>query len=244
MRKEWRLMTDIQKTENRITTYMERSLHLTLKEHFCPDRSMHEVKMGRFVADACDGETIFEIQTGNLGPLRKKLEYYLESTDHDVVVVRPVAKNRRILWINDEGEIEKAPRLSSKHENIASGISDLFYLSDLLGRERITFCFPIMEIDEVRLLDGYGRHKKIRATSADRIAGEIYSIEYINNKDDVARYILPLLPDEPFSREEMSKSFRLSGLKLWGIQKLLLELELLRCEKDGRRLIFEKNAHY
>lgn len=235
-------MSDIQKTENRITTYMERSLHLTLKEHFCPDSSMHEVKIGRFVADACDGKTIFEIQTGNLGPLRKKLEHYLENTDYEVVVVHPVAKNRRIFWINDKGVMEKSPRLSSKHENIASGISDLFYLSDLLGRERITFCFPIMEIDEVRLLDGYGKHKKIRATSADRIAGEIYSIEYIKDKDDVARYILPLLPDEPFSRDKMSRSLRLSGLKLWGIQKLMLELGFLCCKKDGRRLIFEKSV--
>ena len=50
----------MERTDNVITTYMERSLHASLKAHFCPDETCHEVKMGRYVADACDGKTIFE----------------------------------------------------------------------------------------------------------------------------------------------------------------------------------------
>ncbi len=231
----------IQKTDNLITTYQERSLHAALKKHFCPDESKHEVKIGRFVADACDGETIFEIQTGNLAPLRQKLQFYLENTEYDIVVVRPLAKNRRIFWLDESsGELTKAPRLSSRHENLANGISDLYYLRELLGEERLSFCFVLMEIDEVRLLDGYGNRKKIRATSVDRVAGEIYSREYINNVRDIENAILPLLPDKKFTREEFSKSLKLKGLKLWSTQKLLVELNILACEKDGRRLIFEK----
>ena len=68
-----------QKANNLITTYMERSLHASLKEHFCPDEAYHEVKIGKFVADACVDGTIFEIQTGNLAPLRKKIQFYLEN---------------------------------------------------------------------------------------------------------------------------------------------------------------------
>ena len=107
-----------EKTDNKITTYMERSLHASLKEHFCPDRSRHELKIGRYVADACDGKTIFEIQTGNLSPLVKKIKFYLENTDLDVVVVRPIAKNRRIFWLDAaSGELNKpsrpSPRLTS-----------------------------------------------------------------------------------------------------------------------------------
>jgi hypothetical protein len=233
-------MFDAQKTENQITTYMERSLHASLKKHFCPNEDMHEIKMGRFVADACDGKTIFEIQTGNLAPLSKKLNFYLENTDFDIVIVRPIAKNRRIFWLNELGEIEKAPKISPKHESIANGIADLLYVKELVGNERVSFCFPIMEIDEVRLLDGYGKQKKIRATSADRIAGEIYDIKYIRNKNDIRCELFPLLPDKNFTREELSKLLKLKGLKLWSAQKLLIELGLLVSEKDGRRLIFKK----
>lgn len=233
-------MFDAQKTENQITTYMERSLHASLKKHFCPNEDMHEIKMGRFVADACDGKTIFEIQTGNLAPLSKKLNFYLENTDFDVVIVRPIAKNRRIFWLNELGEIEKAPKISPRHESIANGIADLLYVKELVGNGRVSFCFPIMEIDEVRLLDGYGKQKKIRATSADRIAGEIYDIKYIRNENDIRRELFPLLPDKNFTREELSKLLKLKGLKLWSAQKLLIELGLLVSEKDGRRLIFKK----
>ena len=234
------LFTD-EKTENLITTYMERSLHRSLKFHFCDDESKHEIKIGRHVADVCDGNTIFEIQTGNFSPLRKKIQFYLENTDFDIVIVRPIAQNRKIFWIDeDSGEMKKAPRLSSKHENLASGIADLHYLNEFLGNPRLSFCFILMEIDEIRLLDGYGKQKKIRATSVDRLAGEIYSLHYIKGISDVADVILPMLPDEPFGREELSKSLKLKGLKLWSAQKLLLETNLLTCEKEGNKLVFGK----
>ena len=230
-----------EKTENLIPTYMERSLHASLKAYFCPDSSYHEVKIGRFVADACCDGTIFEIQTAKLGNLSKKLKFYLENTDFNVVVVCPLAKNRKILWLNEEsGELAKAPRLSSKHENLASGIADLLYLNEFLGNDRLTFCFVSMEIDEVRLLDGYGKQKKIRATSVDRVAGEIYSFDYINNILDVKNAIFPLLPDEEFDRETLSKSLKLNGRKLWAAQKLLTVNNLISERKEGRKLIFEK----
>ena len=230
-----------EKTDKVITTYMERDLHLSLKYKFCRDRACHEIKVGRYVADVLSDGTVYEIQTGSFSPLRKKLEYYLENTDYNVVVVKPLAKNRRIFWLDEaSGEVVKAPRLSSKHETLTSGISDLYYIRDFLGRERISFCFVMMEIDEMRKLDGYGKSKKIRATSVDRIAGEIYSTEYINNVSDLAAAVLPLLPDEPFSRDELSKCLGLKGMKLWSAQKLLLETHILTAHKDGRRLIFER----
>ena len=229
-----------EKTENLITKYRERSLHSFLKKDVCPDNSKHELKIGRYVADACDGEEIFEIQTGNLKPLAKKLQYYIENTDHRISIVHPIAQNKKIFWVDESGEIKKAPRTSSRHENICHGISDLYYVKEFIGNERISFCFVLMEIDEIRLLDGYGKNKKVRATSVDKIAGDIYSRICIKNEEDIANVVLPLLPDSPFSREEMSSAFRLKGMKLWSIQKLLLELGLIASSKEGRRLIFEK----
>ena len=238
---EKNITNNIEKAENSITTYMERSLHASLKAHFCPDDLFHEVKIGHFVADACCEGTIFEIQTAKLGNLSKKLKFYLENTDFKVVVVCPLAQNRKILWLDKEsGELAKAPRLSSKHENLASGIADLFYLKDFLGNDRLSFCFVSMEIDEVRLLDGYGKQKKIRSTSVDRVAGEIYSFNYINSIEDVKNTLLPLLPDEEFDRQMLAKSLKLTGRKLWAAQKLLLETNLITERKEGRKLIFKK----
>lgn len=232
----------LERTENQITIYHERSLHAFLKSRFCPDEEKHEVKIGRFVADACDGNVIYEIQTGNFGPLAKKIKFYLENTDYKIVVVRPLAKNHRISWLDTEsGELQKSKRPSPKHENLASGIADLHYLRELFGNERLSFCFLLMEINEVRLLDGYGKYKKIRATSVDRLAGEIYSEHFISTLADVESAILPLLPDGEFSRAELAKALGLKALKLWSAQKFLVESGLLTSKSVGNKLIFSKN---
>ena len=235
-------MSNIEKTENIITTYKERSLHAALKSYFCPDETLHELKIGKFVADACDGKVIFEIQTGNLSRLSKKLDYYLENTEYEVVIVHPLARNRRILWLDKStGEFARAPRLSPKHESLFDGISDLYYLKDYVGNSRIGFCFPIMEIDEIRFCDGYGKNNKIRATSIDRLAGEIYSIEYVKSVEDIRDAVCSVLPNDEFGRAELSRSLNLKELKLWSAQKLLLELGVLSCRKVGKRLILQKN---
>lgn len=233
----------MEKTERVITTYNERSLHAELKKRFCPDESAHEVKIGRFVADVCVDGVIYEVQTGNLAPLAKKIRFYLENTDMKIVIVRPIAKNRRIFWLDKEtGEQAKPARLSSKHENIFSGIADIFYLKELLDEDRLSFCFVLMEIDEVRFLDGYGKDKKIRATSVDRVAGEIFDEIVVRGSSGVRDTVLPRLPDEAFSREELARALGVSGLKLWSLQKLITELDIVRCERQGKRLVFEKNG--
>lgn len=229
------------KAELGITTYMERDLHRSLKRRFCPDEALHELKIGRYVADACAGGTIYEIQTGSLSPLAKKLKYYLENTDLNILVVHPIAQDRRILWLSPtSGELVAPPRRSSHHKTVFSGISELLYIRELLDNDRLCVCFLMMEIDEVRLLDGYGKQKKRRATSVDRMAGEIYSEIFIKNMSDVAQLAMPELPDGEFSREDLSHALGLSGRALWRVQKLLTDAEIITCRKEKGRLIFNK----
>lgn len=231
-----------ERTERVITTYSERDLHRSLKLKYCPDESLHELKIGRYVADACRDGVIYEVQTGGLSPLAKKLKYYLEHTDLDVCVIRPIARDRRILWLDpDSGELAAAPRLSAKHETVFSGISELLYIMEIFGEPRLRICFLLMEIDEVRLLDGYGKNKKIRATSVDRLAGEVYSEIFVNTPSDVASLVMPLLPDDEFfTREQLSHTLGLKGRRLWSAQKLLEELHLIETKREGRRVLFRK----
>ena len=224
-----------------ITTYMERGVHLAMKRYFCPDEACHERRIGKFVADAFDGKTIFEIQTGSFSLLRKKIQFYLENTDFDVTVVHPLAFNKRIIWINKEtGDVAKKPRLSSKHETLISALPQIFYLHEFLGDPRLKFCFPLLEISELRFLDGYGKDKKKRSTSIDKIAGELYDVQYINSASDIADLLRHRLPNT-FSRAELSKALRLTGRKLWAAQNLLTSVGILTAEKNNRQLVFQFN---
>ena len=223
-----------------ITTYMERSLHASMKKLFCPDETCHEKRIGRYVADAFDGKTIFEIQTGSFSLLRKKIQYYIENTELDVVIVHPLAQNRKIIWLDkDSGDVALKPRLSAKHESLVSSLPQIFYLKEFLGHPRLSFCFPMLEVSEVRILDGYGKDRKKRSTSLDKIAGELFSVHYINSADDIKSIVAPLLPKEPFSRPQLSKALKLNGRKLWAAQNLLASIGLLSLHTQGRKFVFE-----
>lgn len=72
-----------------VGTLSEKYLHALLKNFFEPDKSCHEVKVGRFTADILHSDnSITEIQTRSLNKLREKLEYYLLE-GHKVRVVYP-----------------------------------------------------------------------------------------------------------------------------------------------------------
>lgn len=224
-----------------ITTYMERSLHLAMKRHFCPDESLHEQRIGKYIADAFDGKTLFEIQTGSFSSLRKKIQFYLENTDFNVLVIHPLAYNKRIIWIDkDTGNVAAKPRLSAKHETVISSLPQIFYLNEFLGHPRLSFCFPLLEISELRLLDGYGKDRKKRSTSVDKLAGELYEIKYVNSASDIADIIRSRLPSS-FSRSELSKALGLRGRKLWAAQNLLTATGILSVKKANRQLVFDFN---
>ena len=231
---------DNEKTENIITTYKERSLHAFLKSYFCPDDKNHEIKIRNFVADACDGTTIYEIQTGNLGTLSKKLSFYLKNTDYNIVVVRPLAQTKRIFWLDDaSGELIKPTRPAPQRETIANGISNLFYLKDFLGDERLKICFVLMEIDEIRLLDGYGKHKKAKATKCDKLPLSLVEEYDIEVPYDYMMLLPPDLPDT-FTAKDFAKLARIPVSLAQTTLLLLSELELIkRVGKAGNAYLYE-----
>lgn len=71
-----------------IGTLGERTLHMVLKRYFEPDESLHEIRVGGFVADIVRPNGIIEIQTRDFSKLRRKLAAFLELGP--VTVVYPV----------------------------------------------------------------------------------------------------------------------------------------------------------
>ncbi len=76
---------------------METSLHRALKERYAAGGSGHpEVMLAGFRIDAVNGAgRLIEIQSGPLGPLRRKLGQLLP--DHRMRIVKPIALRRRIV---------------------------------------------------------------------------------------------------------------------------------------------------
>ncbi len=189
----------------------EKRLHSVLKRWLCDDFSAHEQKIeGRgekkrkFVADVLTAEgQIFEIQTGSLYPLQKKIAFYLEQTDLDITVVHPLLGAKRICWISPEsGEIVKQGRFFKK-EGLPHGIAALRYLVEHLQNPRFHVLFPVIRAEEFRLLDGWSADGKRGSHRYELIPTELLDLYHLRSPADYAA----CLPDTPptFTASEFSR---------------------------------------
>jgi hypothetical protein len=87
----------------------EGPLHAAIKAFLVRPRDRLEVPAGRFVIDLvrADGEPV-EVQTGGFSGLGKKLDALL--AEHRVRIVHPVAAERRIVRVDDRGEVVSVRR--------------------------------------------------------------------------------------------------------------------------------------
>ena len=238
-----------------IGTYSEKRLHKTLKRYFCDDENCHEVRIkpngdvgnkgesgkGGYIADIFREGEIIEIQTGSFYSLKAKLRFYLEQTDYIVTVVHPIAGIKYLSWINTEDGSIDSRRRSPKKGSLVDALPELFWLSDMLDNERLHFCFPILEIDEFRLLDGWSRDKKRGSNRFERIPTQLLDIECVAGKR-VASLMPEGLPDE-FTRSEFSKVTGLRGRKLYNAISLFCSVGALeKGEKRGRSLVYRRTS--
>lgn len=171
-----------------IGTLSEKTVHAALKYYYSPNEKYHEIKIGKNVADICmDGE-IYEIQSRSFNKLRSKLSLFLD--EYEVTVIYPVPVNIYLKYIEPStGEISSA-RTSSKHGNLYDIITELYYIKMLLNNPHLHFLICFIDMEEYKLLDGYDKTRKRKATKTDRIPVKICGEFRINSKEDY----LNLLP--------------------------------------------------
>ena len=176
--------------EKGIGTLGEKSIHSVLKYYFMPDTKYHEIRIGGPVADACREGEIFEIQSRNFHALRKKLAAY--PAEYDITIVYPVITSKNVIYIDPQtGEI-MPPSRSPKHMTPYDVMPELIYIRDFLRRPGLHITLCLLTAEEYRLLDGYGKNKKIHATKTDRIPVSFKGTINIDDKED----FLPFLPQE------------------------------------------------
>lgn len=177
-----------------IGTLNEHSLHAFLKEYFEPDASKREIKIGRYVADIANGSSIIEIQTRGFFSLKKKLAFFLR--EHEVTVVYPVARKKRIIWVAPETGEATCPRKSPKTGGAWEIFYELVHIKDMLCDKNLKFKVVLLDIDEYRSLDGWSRDGKKGSTRLDRVPGEIYKEIQVSGAAGFARLLPENLPEE------------------------------------------------
>ena len=234
--------------EDGIGTLSEKRMHAILKNYICADESCHEIKLkdvlpdavqeGRrgvgYVADVLRGSNIWEIQTGSMYPMRDKIAWYMKNTPYLVTVVVPVPYRKHINWIDPKsGTVQK--RSAKPHVTRPEAVaSELYWLREHLQNPRLRFELLLLEVEEYRLLDGYGKEKKARASRYEKIPTALCGTVILEKTEDFRMFLPDSLPEQ-FTAAQYAKASGQRGRNAYYALHMLTGAGLLaEGEKIGR----------
>jgi len=223
-----------------IGTLAEKTVHSTLKQYLSRDLSCQEIKIGTYFADVCVDGHIFEIQTRQFNKLRNKLDFFLR--DYPVTVVYPVTNVNFLRWVTpDTGEITP-PKKSTRKGNPLQVFSELYRIRPYLTHPNFSLKIMLMDMEEYRMLDGYGKDKKKRATKCDKFPLKLVAEYDLESQKDYMMLLPAELPDA-FTARDFAKLAKIP-LELARTTLLILsELGIvLRTGKQGNAYIYELNG--
>lgn len=209
-----------------IGTLKEKSLHAALKQYLEPDESHREVMVGRFVADIVNEAGIMEVQTRDFGRLREKIDFFLEH--YPVTVVYPVAGVKWLISVAEDGGVSRRRR-GPKPEGPWNILPELYRVRDQLRKPGLSFCVPVLEVEEYRLKDGKGRRGYTRW---ERMPVRLLDEVWVRGPKDYPR-LLPLGLPEEFTAKEFTAQGRFSHMA--GSLALIAARELGAVERTGSR---------
>lgn len=222
--------------KNGIGTLSEKTMHAVLKEYYDCNPENHETKIGTFVADIVCEDGIIEIQTRQLYKLNRKLDLFLEYCD--VTVVHPLPAKKYISWIDKKtGECTNR-RKSPKKCTIYDAINELYSIKFTLDNPRIKIILPMLEVEDVRYLNGWSKDKKRGSSRCDRIPIDIIDEIEINNVSDFSIFIPKGLKKE-FTSNDFAKVAKIDINTARTTINILSYLEIIKnIGKSGRKKLY------
>ena len=188
-------------TVSSIGVLREGPLHAAVKAMLARPGDRFEVPVGRFVIDLVrtDGELV-EVQTGGFAPLGPKLDALLD--EYRFRIVHPVPAERRIVRVDEDGEITSVRR-SPRRAGLIEVFDRLVAFPSLLTHPHLTVEVLLLREDHVRgrRPDRVGR--RTRDPGERRLVDVVDRVE-LRGSEDVVR-ALPALPSRPFSTRELAE---------------------------------------
>ena len=178
----------------------EGPLHAAVKALLAEPGDRLEVPVGRFVVDLvrADGELV-EVQTGGFGALGTKLDALLD--EHRIRVVHPVAAERRIVRVDEHGQVLSARR-SPKRATAVAVFDKLVAFPSLLTHPNLTIEVLLLREEHIRRPQPTTIRSRTRDPGERRLVEVLDRVVWRTPEDILAA--LPPLPLEPFSTRELA----------------------------------------
>jgi hypothetical protein len=202
----------------------EGPLHASVKDWCARPGDRAEVRVDRWVIDLvrADGELV-EIQTGGFGPLGPKLDALLDG--HRMRIVHPVPAERRIVRVDDEGEVTRIGR-SPRMPGAIAVFDKLVAFPSLLAHPHLTVQVLLCREDHVRSPAPTRVRRRTRDPGVRRLVEVLDSVELREPADALA--LLPEdLRDAPFSTRELAHALGCGVVLAQRVAYCLRALEML-----------------
>ena len=223
----------------------EKILHRALKEYYISlyPEAIPEEKVGSYSADLFlpGKNTIIEIQTGSFYPLKKKIAYYLDNTDCNIIVAHPMPAVKYLFWIDERDGSVSSPRKSPKKATARDALKEIFWLGERIGDPRLSFDLILMELEEYRFLCGYSADRKRGSERYEYVPIRLLERLCLCGKDDI-RALFPQLP-ERFCQKDISRAFRQKGRAVSHLARLAVLCGLSEEDgKEGRTIYYRRKS--
>ena len=214
-----------------INTWNESLLHEELKDYYCGNLGEKEVPYKGSICDVIlnDG-TIIEIQTGNIGQLKQKLEKLLVTNQVKLIYPLPTTTYIETYDI-DQNLISK--RKSPKHLSIYAIFKEITGIYTLLDNPNFTLHVLLVDILEIRIADGTGSWRRKGIRKADKKLIKINETKIffgLKSYEDLLPKNLP----EKFTCQDLAQAGvgKFSGHMAWVLRKTE-SIELIGKNKNA-----------
>lgn len=222
-----------------IGTLQEKTVHGILKDYYAPDKDMQEIPINGYVADIYTGSEIIEIQTANFNKMRNKLDSFLP--EYPVTIVYPIPHIKWLGWIDEESGECSPLRKSPVKGSVYKAFYELYKIKSYLSHPNLRLCFPLLDIEEYRLLNGWSRDKKKGSCRYDRIPVALVDEIRLERVEDYMQ-LIPYELQEAFTTAEFAKAVKIRPQEAQGVLHILNYLKVVeRCGKKGRAYLYQVN---
>lgn len=225
-----------QKKRDGIGTLKEKTVHGILKDYYAPDKEMQEIVVNGYIADIFTGTEIIEIQTAGFDKIREKLKAFLP--EYSVTIVYPIPHIKWLGWIDEESGECSPLRKSPVKGTVYRAFYELYKIKHFLPDHNLHLCFPLLDVEEYRLLNGWSKDKKRGSVRYDRIPVAMAGEVRIDRVEDYMQ-LIPCDLKEPFTVQEFAKAVKLRKERAQTVVHILHYLGIIeRCGKQGRAYIY------
>ena len=228
----------VERLREGIGTLSEKSVHAVLKNYFAPNEEYHEVPMEGYVADIYTGKEIIEIQTRQFNRLRDKLTAFLPICP--VTIVYPMTAKKILVWIDPDTGEEVERRKSPMKSSIYEIFEELYKIKPFLSNPNLRIKMVFLEMEELKLLDGYGKDKKKRASKHDRIPLQLVMEMGMECREDYLQFVPYELLEAEFTSKDFAKHAKIHPKFAGVVVHVLHNLGIIeKVGKQGNAFLYK-----